>query len=270
VLAAERISSVLEVLGATLPFAVGMLLSPFPIIAVLLVLLSPSGRAGGLAYSLGRFVGVALVATAASLLTEVLTLESDSSLPSAILRILLGVALLGLAVVKWRKRPETSEDAELPKWMSSVERRSPRGAAGLGFVLSVANPKELAFSVGAGADHRCRSPSAGADSRTRPWLHSDRVPLSYRADPGIRGKSASRDRTAPNRSDLASPKKQHHHHRGLCSHRRRAGRRRCRPVVSPSVHAERQQTLHTAPPRRLDTTSTVRAVRNQPSNDRPL
>ena len=115
-LAAERISSVLEVLGATLPFAVGMLLSPFPIIAVLLVLLSPSGRAGGLAYDLGRFVGVALVVITASLLTEVLTLESGSSLPSAILRILLGVALLGLAVVKWRKRPETSEEAELPKW----------------------------------------------------------------------------------------------------------------------------------------------------------
>jgi threonine/homoserine/homoserine lactone efflux protein len=147
-LAAETISSVLEVLGATLPFAVGMLLSPFPIIAALLVLLSPSGRAGGLAFSLGRFVGVALVATAASLLAEVLTLESGSSVPSAILRILLGVALLGLAVVKWRRRPEMSE--ELPKWMSSVERRSPRGAAGLGFVLSVANPKELAFSIGAG------------------------------------------------------------------------------------------------------------------------
>ena len=148
--AAETISCMLEVLGATLPFAVGMLLSPFPIIAALLVLLSPSGRAGGLAYGFGRFVGVALVATTASLLTEVFTLESGSSVPSAILRILLGVALLGLAVVKWRKRPETSEDAELPKWMSSVERRSPSGAAGLGFVLSVANPKELAFSVGAG------------------------------------------------------------------------------------------------------------------------
>ena len=69
--AAETIGCMLEVLGATLPFAVGMLLSPFPIIAALLVLLSPSGRAGGLAYGFGRFVGVALVATTASLLTQV-------------------------------------------------------------------------------------------------------------------------------------------------------------------------------------------------------
>ena len=79
-----------------------------------------------------------------------LTLESESSRPAALLRILLGVALLGLAVVKWRKRPETGEDAELPKWMASVERMSVSRAAGLGFVLSVANPKELAFSVGSG------------------------------------------------------------------------------------------------------------------------
>ena len=91
-----------------------------------------------------------MVVVTASFLTEVLTLESESAWPAAMLRVVLGVALLVLAVVKWRKRPETSEDAELPKWMSSVERMSPSRAGRLGFVLSVANPKELAFSVGAG------------------------------------------------------------------------------------------------------------------------
>ena len=146
-LAAETISSVLEVLGATLPFAVGMLLSPFPILVGLVVTLR-QGRGPGfqsraiLGCGAGRHRGVSSGRGS--------DLESGSSVPSAILRILLGVALLGLAVVKWRSRPETSEDVELPKWMSSVERRSPRGAAGLGFVLSVANPKELAFSIGAG------------------------------------------------------------------------------------------------------------------------
>ena len=38
----------------------------------------------------------------------------------------------------------------MPGWMSSVEGRTPAGAARLGFVLSVANPKELAFTIGAG------------------------------------------------------------------------------------------------------------------------
>jgi hypothetical protein len=35
-------------------------------------------------------------------------------------------------------------------WMASVEGMSPTGAAGLGFLLPVANPKELALTIGAG------------------------------------------------------------------------------------------------------------------------
>ena len=140
----------IEVLGDTLPFAVGLLLSPSPIIAALLILLSPSGTAGGVTYGLGRLVGVAVVAVLVSLLTEVITIESGSSLVSASLRIALGVALLGFAVVKWLRRPKTTDHVPLPFWMASVEGMSPTGAAGLGFLLPVANPKELALTIGAG------------------------------------------------------------------------------------------------------------------------
>jgi hypothetical protein len=93
---------------------------------------------------------VALVAVLVSFLTEVITIESGSSLVSASLRMALGVALLGFAVVKWLRRPKTTEDVQLPMWMASVEGMSPPGAAGLGFVLPVANPKELALTIGAG------------------------------------------------------------------------------------------------------------------------
>ena len=140
----------IAVLGDTLPFAVGLLLSPSPIIVALLILLSPSGTTGGVTYGLGRLVGVALVAVLVSLLTEVITTESGSSLVSAGLRMALGVALVGFAVVKWLRRPNTTDDVTLPMWMASVEGMSPTGAAGLGFLLPVANPKELALTIGAG------------------------------------------------------------------------------------------------------------------------
>ena len=140
----------IKVLGDTLPFAVGLLLSPSPIIVALLILLSSSGRAGGVIYGLGRLVGVAVVAVLVSLLAEVITIESGSSLVSASVKTALGIALLGFAVVKWLRRPETTEAVPLPRWMASVEGMSPTGAAGLGFLLPVANPKELAFTVGAG------------------------------------------------------------------------------------------------------------------------
>ena len=86
-----------------------LLLSPSRSVAALLILLSPSGTARGVIYGLGRLVGVALVAVLVSLLTEVITVESGSPLVSASLRIALGVALLGFAVVKWLRRPKTNE-----------------------------------------------------------------------------------------------------------------------------------------------------------------
>jgi hypothetical protein len=139
---------VLEVIGDTLSFAVGMLLSPFPVIVVLLILLSPTGTAGGVGFALGRLGGVALVAVVAAALAEVITVETGSSLVSAVLRIVLGVAMMSYAVVKWVRRPTGADD--VPGWMSSVESKTPAGAAGLGFVVSTINPKELAFSIGAG------------------------------------------------------------------------------------------------------------------------
>ena len=52
-----------EAIGAVLPLAVGVSLSPAPIIAVVLMLATPRGRANGGAFVLGRIVGLAAVGT---------------------------------------------------------------------------------------------------------------------------------------------------------------------------------------------------------------
>ena len=48
----------LDVLGDVLPFGVGVALSPFPIIAVLLLLTAPIGVRGGWLFLLGRAAGL--------------------------------------------------------------------------------------------------------------------------------------------------------------------------------------------------------------------
>mgnify|MGYP002654164975 CR=1 FL=1 len=60
----------IEAFGAVLPIAVAVGLSPFPIIAVVLVLLSPSARPAGLAFLAGRVVGVAVIAMLASAISD--------------------------------------------------------------------------------------------------------------------------------------------------------------------------------------------------------
>ena len=50
-----------EAIGQVLPIAVGVALSPLPIVAVVLMLVTPRGRANGLAFVAGWIAGLAVV-----------------------------------------------------------------------------------------------------------------------------------------------------------------------------------------------------------------
>ena len=52
-----------SVVGQLLPIAVGVALSPLPIIAVVLMLVTPRGRLNGLAFIVGWWVGLGVVGT---------------------------------------------------------------------------------------------------------------------------------------------------------------------------------------------------------------
>jgi threonine/homoserine/homoserine lactone efflux protein len=146
---------VLDVLGDVIPFGVGVALSPFPIIAVLLLLTAPVGVAGGALFLLARAVGLVMLTALFAVLAEVIDTTAGSTLPAAILRVLLGGVLVVVAVRKFMKRPPGAAggevaESELPGWMRSIEGMSGAASMRLGFVLTVANPKEIAFAAGAG------------------------------------------------------------------------------------------------------------------------
>lgn len=141
----------LNVLGETLPLAVGIALSPVPILAVVLLLVAPNKGSAGSAFLAGRLLGVVLVVGVFAGLSDVI--ERSSGDPSPVVagtRIVVGVALAFLALRKWSRRPGTEEDPELPGWMSSIEDSTAGKGFRLAFLLSVANPKELLLGVGAG------------------------------------------------------------------------------------------------------------------------
>jgi len=66
-------------------------------------------------------------------------------------KIVLGAALLALARRNWRKRPAPGAQAEMPKWLATVESVSPVKAFGLAVVLAAVNPKNLILTAGAAA-----------------------------------------------------------------------------------------------------------------------
>jgi hypothetical protein len=142
------------VIGDLLPLAVGIAISPVPIIAVILMLLSPQAGGASLGYLVGWLAGIVLTTTVVLLLVGATAGPGEDSGPSkavAIILLLLGFGCLALAFGQWRARPKAGTHAALPAWMATIDKVTTGKATGLGFLLSALNPKNLAMSVSAGA-----------------------------------------------------------------------------------------------------------------------
>jgi hypothetical protein len=142
-----------EAIGQLLPFAVGVAVSPMPIVAMVLMLMTPRARANGVLFVLGWVVGIA-VAGAVLLSVAGPTEASDDGAPAtwvSWLELLLGALLLLVAAKQWRARPAAGVEAPTPKWMSALDGMTPVKAAGLAVVLGTINPKNLLLIVGGAA-----------------------------------------------------------------------------------------------------------------------
>jgi threonine/homoserine/homoserine lactone efflux protein len=138
-----------EAIGQMLPAAVGVAISPMPIVAVVLMLVTPRGRTNGVAFLLGWLVGVGLVGTIVLLVAGGVDATEGSEPASWVswLELAVGVLLLAGAIKQWRSRPRGNEEAPTPKWMQALDGFTPAKAGGVGVLLSAANPKNLLLIV---------------------------------------------------------------------------------------------------------------------------
>jgi hypothetical protein len=154
-----------EAVGTVLPLAVGVSLSPIPIIAVVLML-TPRAGASGSSFVLGWVVGVAAAGTVVLLVSEGAG-ASEGGGPAtwvSVVQLVLGAALVALAVRQWRGRPRGDDVAELPAWMRTIDTFTPVKSLGLGLLRSAANPKNLLITVAAAAAIGQTGTTAGAQA----------------------------------------------------------------------------------------------------------
>jgi threonine/homoserine/homoserine lactone efflux protein len=140
-------------IGQALPLAVGVALSPIPIIAVVLMLMSQRGRLNGPGFVLGWLAGLAVLGAIVLAIAGPAD-ASEHGKPAtwvSVLKLVLGLLLVLLAVRQWRGRPQTGQEVEAPKWMGSIERFNPGKAVGAGAALSGLNPKNALLAIGAAA-----------------------------------------------------------------------------------------------------------------------
>lgn len=121
-------------ISEVLTFAVGVAISPVPIIAVTLMLFSQRARVNGLMFLLGWVVALAVISGVAYVAADQANAATDTTTSDTIAwgRILFGVLLLLLAARNWRTRPKAGAEPEMPKWMASIDTLKPGKALGLG------------------------------------------------------------------------------------------------------------------------------------------
>jgi threonine/homoserine/homoserine lactone efflux protein len=141
-----------QAIGDLLPSAIGVAVSPVPIIAVILMLGTPKARSNGPAFALGWVLGLIAVSVVVVLLASGAD-DSDSGTSDVldVIKILFGVLFLLLAFKQWQARPRPGVETEMPKWMATIDTFTAGKSFGVGALLSGLNPKNLAMSFAAGA-----------------------------------------------------------------------------------------------------------------------
>ncbi len=135
-------------IGELLGNAVGVAISPVPIIAVILMLFTSKAVANSVSFLVGWLLGLSVVGAV------VLALgleasgggEADSG---GWIKVAIGVLFLFLGWKQWSGRPQGDEEAKMPGWMAAIDEFNAVKSFGLGFVLSALNPKNLGLTVAA-------------------------------------------------------------------------------------------------------------------------
>jgi hypothetical protein len=142
-----------EAIGGSLPLAVGIALSPIPIIAVVLMLTGHRAKVNGPMFVLGWLIGLGVVGVIVLPLAGAGNASSSGSPATWVswVKIALGVLLLLVAVRQFRGRPRGDDQPQMPKWMATIDDTKPVAALGLAAVLSGANPKNLLLAVAGSA-----------------------------------------------------------------------------------------------------------------------
>lgn len=135
-------------IGSILGEAIGVAISPIPIIAVILMLFTKSAKANSVALLVGWVAGLALVG-AVVLATGLASSDGSPSDASGVIKVLLGLLFLALAVKQWKGRPREGVEPEVPKWMAAIDDLTAAKAFGIGVLLSAVNPKNLGLTIAA-------------------------------------------------------------------------------------------------------------------------
>jgi hypothetical protein len=141
-----------DALAEMLPLAVAIAVSPIPILAVILMLLTDRSTANAVAMLVGWVAAILVIGgVVAALAIGSPDSAEEPGTGLLVAQFALAALLLAGAARRWRMRIRPEEDHETPRWMSAVRSVHPPRALVLGIGLIALNPKDGLLTIAAGA-----------------------------------------------------------------------------------------------------------------------
>lgn len=139
--------SMWQTIGHVLPIAVAVALSSVPIMATVLILLSPNRVRSAVPFMVGWLLGLVAVVTAFALLAQTVPKPRHPQVALAVAEFLIGAAILTLAVITWRQAPTAA--VRESRWRRAVSSFGPGASFGFAVVLNL-RPKALLLAAATG------------------------------------------------------------------------------------------------------------------------
>lgn len=157
----------LQAIGHILPIALAVAISSVPILASIVILLSPERSRTAIPLLIGWVIGLLVVVSVCAIgatLVPTPTGPRKQDDGVGVAEIIAGLALLVMAVLEWR-RSRKNPDAAMPKWLNTVGTLHPRSVFGLALLLNV-RPKAILLAVAAGLALAAEELSVGQSAVT--------------------------------------------------------------------------------------------------------
>jgi NAD/NADP transhydrogenase beta subunit len=147
-----------QAIGELLPLALAIAISSVPIMATILILLSPQRGHSAVPFLVGWTLGIATVVSICTLFAQLIPTARSPRRPETVIgitEIVVGLALVVIAIIAWR-RARRNPSTAMPKWLNAVSSFGPWAAFGVAFALNV-RPKGLLLAIAAGLALRAQN-----------------------------------------------------------------------------------------------------------------
>lgn len=139
------LGSIFDTLTVSLPVALGIAASPWPIIALMVLLMTPRALSNAYSFLLGWWIGLMLVGIVVLYSPGLQNESGDPSVLMGWIRLGIGILCLVVGLLIMKDIPGKGSQVSAPKWMDRVDSYGFFQAFSIGFFLSAINFKNASM-----------------------------------------------------------------------------------------------------------------------------